>query len=159
MKLRAVVLTCLICTLFAADETKLSPRFRTVYVTPMAGEMDQHIASRLTSTRTLWVVLDPGSADAILTDSLDDTFWNWLAKTYPAATNATAPAPGRGSATRFETPSQTTIKHRGTVFLVDPRTRLVLWSMYDLPRNSSPDEMDRVAAHINNQLKAAFGKK
>jgi hypothetical protein len=31
--------------------------------------------------------------------------------------------------------------------------------MYDLPRNSTPDEMDRVAAHINNQLKAAFGKK
>jgi hypothetical protein len=120
----------------------------------MANEMDQHLASRLTSTRTLWVVLDPGNADAILTDSLDDGFWNWLARTYPTANKA---AGERAPGDRYS--AQNTSKHRGTVFLVDPKTRLVLWSMYDLPRNFSPAEMDRVAAHINNQLKAAFGKK
>lgn len=156
MRSRAILFVCLGVALLAAQEAQLSPRFRTVYLTPMANEMDQHLASRLTSTRTLWVVLDPGNADAILTDSLDDGFWNWLARTYPSATKAAgerAPAPSD----RYGT--QNASKHRGTVFLVDPKTRLVLWSMYDLPRNFSPAEMDRVAAHINNQLKAAFGKK
>jgi len=120
----------------------------------MANEMDQHLASRLTSTRTLWVVLDPNNADAILTDSLDDSFWNWLSRTYPSAHKA---AGERAPGDRYS--AQNVSKHRGTVFLVDPKTRLVLWSMYDLPRNFSPAEMDRVAAHINNGLKAAFGKK
>jgi hypothetical protein len=120
----------------------------------MANEMDQHLASRLTSTRTLWVVLDPASADAIMTDSLDDNFWNWLARTYPTPKDATA---NRAPADRAG--SQTAPRHRGTVFLVDPKTRLVLWSTYDLPKNFSPGEMDRVAAHINSQLKAALTKK
>ncbi|HXA50884.1 MAG TPA: hypothetical protein VNV86_11290 [Candidatus Acidoferrum sp.] len=154
MRLRAILLICLGFTLFAGQDAQLSPRFRTVYLTPMANEMDQHLASRLTSTRTLWVVLDPGSADAILTDSLDDGFWNWLSRTYPTPASATA---NRLPADRYGT--QSSYRHRGTVFLVDPKTRLVLWSMYDLPRNFSPAELDRVAAHINTQLKAAFGKK
>ena len=54
--------------------------FRAVYLTEMANELDQHLASRLTSTRTMWVVLDPSKADSILTDSLDYSFWNWLTR-------------------------------------------------------------------------------
>jgi hypothetical protein len=154
MRLRTIPLICLLFTLCARGGAQISPRFRTVYLTPMANEMDQHLASRLTSTRTLWVVLDPGSADAVLTDSLDDSFWSWLSRTYPTPAGATA---NRAPADRYG--SQTAPRHRGTVFLVDPKTRLVLWSMYDLPKNFSPAEMDRVAAHINSQLKAAFAKK
>jgi hypothetical protein len=154
MRLRVILPICLVFTLFTRVDAQLSPRFRTVYLTPMANEMDQHLASRLTSTRTLWVVLDPKSADAIFTDSLDDGFWDWLSRTYPPPAGA-APA-NRAPADRY---GASTSRHRGTVFLVDPKTRLVLWSMYDLPRNFSPAEMDRVAAHINSQLKAAFTKK
>jgi hypothetical protein len=123
----------------------------------MANEMDQHLASRLTSSRTLWVVLDPASADAILTESLDDSFWNWLAQNYPPpAAAAGAAASGRGTAGRSG--AQAT-KHRGTIFLVDPRTRLVLWSAYDLPKNATPAELDRAATRLTSQLRAAFGKK
>jgi hypothetical protein len=157
MNLRAVLLMCLLCAVLRGDEARLSPRYRTVYLMQMANELDQHLASRITNTRTLWVVLDPGSADAILTDSLDDAFWNWLARNYPTSATANGGGPGRERAARDSV--QLASRHRGTVFLVDPRTRLVLWSTYELPKNSSPAELDRAATRVNNQLKAAFGKK
>lgn len=152
MKRSALLLIPLFASLLLSQETRLSPRFRTVYVTQMANELDQHLASRLTSTRTMWVVLDPGSADCILTDSLDDGFWTWLSRSYPSPAGA-----NQAVAARYGT--QAASRHRGTVFLVDPHARLVLWSMYELPRNSTPDELDRSAVRINNGLKAAFGKK
>jgi len=128
----------------------------------MSNALDQHLASRLTSAHVLWVVLEPKSADAVLTDTLDDSFWSWLEKTYPPASSAGAagaPAPSgvRAGGLRREVEAGT--RQRGTVFLVDPRTRLVLWSTYELPRNASPAELDRAATRITNQLKAAFGKK
>jgi hypothetical protein len=156
MKLRAVLLTCSFCT-FLSSQARLSPRFQTVYLTEMANELDQHLASRLTSTRTMWVVLDPSKADSILTDSLDYSFWNWLTRNYPAPAGADAGGANRG-ATQSSS-SQTVAKHRGTVFLVDPRSRVVLWSTYELPKNSTPAELDRAASRINIGLRGAFGKK
>ena len=155
MRLRTILLNCFFCTLLLSDNVRLSPRFRTVYLMQMANEMDQHLASRLTSTRTLWVVLDPASADSILTDSLDDAFWNWLARNYPVPVTGNASGSSGGAASRSGVQAT---RHRGTIFLVDPRTRLVLWSAYDLPKNSSPAELDRAAARFTNQLKTAFGK-
>ena len=120
----------------------------------MANSLDQYLASRLTSNRVLWVVLQPSSADAVLTDSLDDEFWSWLDKIYPAPGGAAAN--DRGVAYRSGAPPS---RHRGTIFLVDPRKRLVLWSMYELPKSSSPPEQERSASRITNQLRVAFGKK
>jgi hypothetical protein len=150
MKLRrSLLLTSVFCSLLLSNTALLSPRFQTVYITQMVNEMDQHLASRLTSSRTLWVVLDPASADAILTDSLDDSFWNWLAQTYPA------PAAASSRAAAARSGAQAT-RHRGTIFLVDPRSRLVLWSAYDLPKNGTPAELDRAATRLTSQLRAAF---
>ena len=154
IRVSAVLLAVLFCGLSSGQDTRISPRFQTVYILPMTNSLDQHLASRLTSGRVLWVVLDPKSADAVLTDNVDDTFWDWLAKTYPgtAAGSGNSPAPNR-------TPSAAPPKQRGTIFLIDPRRRLVLWSIYDLPKNSSPAELDHSASRITNQLKVAFGKK
>jgi hypothetical protein len=146
----------LCCASLSAADPRVSPRFRTVYVMPMTNSLDQHLASRLTSRHVLWVVLEPSSADAVLTDSLDETFWNWMARTYPAAAGAPGGNNNRGGAYR---PTGAPIgRQRGTVFLVDPRRRLVLWSTYEFPRNSSPAELDRSATRISTQLKSAFGK-
>jgi hypothetical protein len=135
-------------------EAALSPRFRTVYILDMPNGLEQYLASRLTSGRVLWVVLEPASADAVLTDRLDDTFWTWLARCYPPPAGAS-----RSTDTASRRESQAAAKHSGTVFLVDPRSRVVLWSTYDRARSEAPDEMDRTAARIANQLKASFTKK
>lgn len=152
MRTRFIFLSVLICVLTAADQTHLSSRYQTVFILTMANSLDQHLASRLTSTRVMWVVLQPASADAVLTESLDDDFWNWLEQTYPRPV-----APNQGVVHRSGYPA--TARHSGNVFLVDPRTRLVLWSAYDLPRNTSAAELERSAIRIANQLRIAFGKK
>jgi hypothetical protein len=49
---------------------------------------------------------------------------------------------------------------RGIVFLVDPRSKEVLWSWYDMPRGSSADDLDRTAADIAGRIKRDLtGKK
>jgi hypothetical protein len=151
-----VLITAWVCVPLIGDNARLSPRYRTVYVTEMADGLDQHLANRLTSSRVLWVVLEPASADSVLTDTLDDSFWDWLASTYPARPGAPA-STTRGMAARRD--PRTSSRHVGTVFLVDPRTRVVLWSAYEYPKNSSSIELNRTAERIVKQLKEGFGKK
>jgi hypothetical protein len=161
MRAYAIVLIALFCSLVFGDEALLSPRFRTVYVVSMNNALDQHLATRLTSGRVLWVVLDPASADAVLTDNVDQTFWNWLEHTYPGPSGAPASpsgASGNNPGGPYHVSNLSAPTYRGTIFLVDPRRRLVLWSTYELPKNSSPSELDRSATRITNQLKTAFGR-
>jgi len=42
---------------------------------------------------------------------------------------------------------------KGTLFLVDPRSGLVLWSIYAQPKDASPVEMDRMAAYIAGRIR------
>jgi hypothetical protein len=44
-------------------------------------------------------------------------------------------------------------RSKGTIFLVNPHTRLVLWSIYAQPKDASAAEMDRTAKRIAEQLK------
>jgi len=187
MKTSVIVFTSILCALLHGEDiVRLSPRFQTVYITEMGNGFDQHLASRLTNAHVLWVVLDPKNADAVMTESLDDAFWAWLHRTYgpPAAGSPTTPATNPSSGSSPDAGAAATIPasgssaaddarssmprrvapysssgRRGTVFLVDPRRRLVLWSACELPKNSSDAESDRIASHITNQLKVAFGKK
>jgi hypothetical protein len=102
----------------------------------------------------LWVVLDPASADAVLTDSLDRAFWKWLERTYPQSGSA---GTERGAKADHDEPPAGA--PNGTIFLVDPRQRVVLWSTYAPAKNTSAAQIDHTASRIANELKAAFGKK
>jgi hypothetical protein len=156
MRLLPILLVSSFCAFSFGDGVRLSPRFQTVYVMEMANSFDQHLASRLTAGRVLWVVLDPASADAVITESLDENFVSWMHRTYApgpgAPANDLSGATLRRSAGYGERP-------RGTVFLVDPRKRIVLWSACELRRDSSSAEADKAATRLANGLKAAFGKK
>ena len=48
---------------------------------------------------------------------------------------------------------------RGTIFLVDVKSRQVLWSLFDKPRNSSPHELDHTAERVVKQLKEDLSPK
>ena len=49
---------------------------------------------------------------------------------------------------------------KGAVFLVDRKTRSVIWSDYVRPKNAQPDELNHVADKIAGQLeKDKKGKK
>jgi hypothetical protein len=151
-----ILIAALSCAPKVVADSRLSPRFRTVYVLEMANGLDQHLANHLTASRAMWVVLDPAAADAVLTESLDDSFWSWLARNYPPVPG-TQQSGGLGSASRRE-PSANP-RHPGMVFLVDPRTHVVIWSIWDKPKSAAPAELEHTADHIAKQLKTAFEKK
>jgi len=48
---------------------------------------------------------------------------------------------------------------RGTIFLVDVKSRQVLWSAFEKPKNFSPQEMDHTAERVVKQLKADLSTK
>jgi hypothetical protein len=156
MRLFAILLSSILCAFLYGDDVHISPRFQTVYILEMANSFDQHLASRLTASRVIWVVLDPTSADAVLTESLDESFLSWMQRTYTPGRVTSA---SDGAASPLRRPSPLGEPSRGTIFLVDPRRRLVLWSACERPRDSSSAEADRTAARLTNELKLAFGKK
>lgn len=42
---------------------------------------------------------------------------------------------------------------RGTLFLVERKSRNVVWSVYDVPKGSSPRDLDRLAGRVVDRLK------
>ncbi len=137
---------------------------QSVYILPMSGGMDQYLANRLTSLGVVQVAADPQNADAILTDRLGETFERRMAALYPK------PAPPKSKdkdedadksdavsdmANSVASPISSFGRGRGNVFLVDRRTRNVLWSTYEKPQNTSPEQMTRTAEKIAKQLREA----
>jgi hypothetical protein len=75
----------------------------------------------------------------------------------PAAQESEAPKPAEtmgGLKGDSGTRPSSFRRARGTIFLVDPHTRLVLWSIYAQPKDASGAELDRTAARIADRIKA-----
>ena len=134
----------------------------TVYVLPMAHGLDQYLANRLTNERVFQVVTDPKRADAIFTDGIGKSFEEKLGNLLdnPEAAGSSpgdqpATSPLSGTVNKLENPAtaSTFARGKGTVFLVDPKTHHVLWSVYQPSRDSSSARMDRTASDIVSRLK------
>lgn len=130
-----------------------------VYVMPMSGGLDQYLAEWLTRNHVLQVVTDPKIADAVLTDRLGDAFEQRLSEIRPPE----PPAAGKDSAAAKKEDTagagNVTGPHifhsgfaQGTMFLVDARTRQVLWSDYEKPRGTSDRNLNREAEKFVRKL-------
>lgn len=130
----------------------------------MGGGMDQFLANRLTRFGKMQVVTDAQHADTILTDRLGEPFEKKLDELYPppeveSATDDKATdeavTPATGVTLKDEQPMNRAsfARGRGNFFLVDRQSRNVLWSTYERPKNSSPDELNRTAERVVNNLK------
>lgn len=121
---------------------------RTVYVLPMSGGLDLYVAQWLAKGQTVHVTTDPKNADAILTDHLGEDFEHKLDQLFAKKddhekTDSSSTQPERYSPGR----------HRGAVFLVDSKTRQVLWSDYEKPpAYSSAGKLNREAEKIAKKL-------
>jgi len=127
---------------------------KTVYLLPMSNGLDQYLAAQLTSGSVLQVVTDPQKADAVLTDHLGQSFEDTLADLY-----SNKPAPSEKLADKTEDTGATYARSgmqgqrgRGNVFLVNRRTRDVLWSFYESPGDRTPNGMRRTASKISGKL-------
>ncbi|MDQ2947342.1 MAG: hypothetical protein M3Y27_15655, partial [Acidobacteriota bacterium] len=131
---------------------------------PMGGGMDQYLANRLTRFGKMQVVADAQHADTILTDRLGEAFEKKLDELYPPPEVETAAeekdtdeaaTPAVGVTLKDEQPMKRASfsRGRGNFFLVDRKSRNVLWSTYERPKNASPDEMNRTAERVVSNLK------
>ena len=152
----------------------------TVYVLSMSKGLDQYLANRLTNDHVFQVVTDPKLADAVLTDRVGESLQAKLEEIFPRPAreggSAEKPASGRegresveggqrqgapgnpllaDTVNKLATPGTSSSfgRGKGTVFLVDAKSRQVVWSVYELPKGSSAKELDRTASDIVSRLK------
>ena len=130
---------------------------KTVYVLPMAGGLDQYLALCLTSEGLLQVVTDPQKADAILTDGIGAGFEQSLTELYGAPIDKDkSDKDKKDDKTEFaHPPMQPLSRSRGVVFLVNRTSRDVLWSTFERPKNTQPEELKHTAEKIVERLAKA----
>jgi len=145
-------------------------RVSSVYILPMSSGMDQFLANRLTTMGVFQVVTDPQKADAVITDRIGEPFQTKLDEVYPP------PAPPKpvkdeksakdekkdhkdelsaGAMTRVSSFNT----GKGNFFIVDRRSRNVLWSIYERPKDSTPNELTKTAEKVVKRLKIDLGEK
>jgi hypothetical protein len=161
MKRLALLFSCSAALLCATDLTNV----HTVYLLRMGRGMDQFLASRLTEDRIFQVVTDPKQADAVFTDQIDEDFEAKLEDLFPSP-DAAKPAPppkedkeGQtnpllgDTVNKLSRPPSSFGRARGTVFLVDAKSRRVIWSVFEPAKSGSPRDLDRTASDIVNRIK------
>jgi hypothetical protein len=152
---------------FAADVSQV----HTVYILQMSAGLDQHIANRLTDGHVVQVVTDPKKADAVLTDHLGPSFEDRMTELYQpppppkskeeeekAAAGSLAATIG-DTASKIGRPTSSFGGGKGTVFLVSVKTREVLWSTFEKPKDSRAATLERSAARISSDLKKSMAGK
>ena len=157
--------------LFAASLSAAgNPQLRQVhfvYILSMTNGIDQFLANRLTTLGVFEVVADPQKADAIITDRLGEPFENKLRELYPppppppAAEDeddkgAKATQKDKDSSPDFSQGGGRVSsfgRSKGNFFVVDRKSRSVLWSIYERPRDSSPAELNHTADKVARRLK------
>jgi hypothetical protein len=136
-----------------------------VYLLPMGSGLDQYLANWLVRQNVYQVVTDPQRADAIVTDHLGASFQEKLDELYPPPPDAKKEEDKKQEDKAKETggfkgevlkPMSTFTRGRGNVFLVELKSRRVIWSIYDRPKSSLPDELDKTSQRIVRQLKKSI---
>jgi hypothetical protein len=117
----------------------------------MTYSLDQFLAIRLTKGGVVQVVTDPKLADAILSEHIGSGLDDQMKSLYGDKKTAEGEKDkDRGAA--FAGPMAGGTRSKGAIFLVDRKTRNVIWSDYVRPKNSQPDELNHVAEKIAGQL-------
>jgi hypothetical protein len=168
MKRLLLILSLSGVTLSAAELSAV----HSVYLLPMGNSLDQYLANRLTSEHVFLVVTDPKLAHAVFTDRIGAAFEEKLADllSVPAAAPS-QPAANQGGTTQpSPVPAGTLLtetvnklsnpatnssfgRGKGTIFLVDTKSKQVIWSFYEPPKGSTGQQLDRGASDIVNHLK------
>jgi hypothetical protein len=176
MKRLVLLLSCSAALTCGADLANV----HTVYVLKMSKGMDQYLANRLTNDHVFQVVTDPKLADAVLTDRIGESFQAKLEELFPtpepeqpAKENAKKLAkekekeegakPGGLLAepmNKLANPGANSSfgQASGTIFLVDVKSRQVIWSAYDVPKDGTSRQLDRTASDIVSRIKRDLKK-
>jgi hypothetical protein len=144
-----------ILALFAASASGQYAGPKTVYILPMAAGLDQYLAQWLTKDHVMQVVADPKAAEVVMTDRLGDAFEQRMKQIHPDTDKDKSDKKSDDSIPHTFRSS----KPQGTIFLVDAKSRQVLWSDYQKPpRSNSDKDLNRAAEQIVKTLSGPSGK-
>jgi hypothetical protein len=142
----------LLCSLVACLSLGANiSQVQSVYLLPMSGGLDQYLANRLAGV--FRVVTDPKLADAVFTDQLGEPFEQKLAELYPPPESADSDKDDKDKQDKAPLRPSNFGRGRGTIFLVDLKSRAVIWSGYQKRNGSAPDTLNRTAGQIVEQIK------
>jgi hypothetical protein len=141
----------LVSSLFATTANPELLKVKSVYLLPMTNGLDQYLANQLQASGLYVVVTDPQSADAVFTDNLGPMFEKRMAELYPQHSGQEEEESARQSEAdgRFVGVR----KGRGMFFLVERKSRQVVWSAYERPKDVTPDNLNRAAKRVADRLK------
>jgi hypothetical protein len=157
---------------FAAVNPQLK-QVNTVYILAMTGGMDQFLANQITASGVFQVVTDPKNADAIITDRVGEPFETKLNELYPPPAPPAPPVPAADDA-KQKTGDQKKAgmdlgagasrvnaggRGKGNLFIVDRKSRNVLWSIFEPPKDSTPGELSKTAEKVVKRLKLDLSDK
>lgn len=160
MRLTAILLSMGALLAGAASPDLL--QVKRIYLLSMGSGLDQYLASRITRDGRFEVVTDPKLADAVLTDKVGEAFERRFDEIYPPPPPPPEPKEEKADKEKDDSPKLTAPKEarlssfgrgRGNVFLVDRKTRKVIWAYYKRPKDTAPDTMDRLADRIAGKLR------
>ncbi len=127
--------------------------YKTVYLLPMSSGLDQFVAIKLTTGSVMQVVTDPRKADLILTDAIGAAFEGKLDDLYGQKQKSEEKDDKSSKDNVNGSPRiSPASRGRGAIFLVDRKTRDVVWSTYVKLGSTAPDDMNRIAAEIADKL-------
>lgn len=156
MKLESVVakLLCLAAAAAALACGAGLADYKTVYLLPMSSGLDQFLAIKLTSGSVMQVVTDPRKAEVVLTDAIGAAFEQKLDDLYGQKPTKSEEKDDKDSKDNVNGSPRISpaSRGRGAIFLVDRKTRDVVWSTYVRPKGSTPDEMNQAAGEIAARL-------
>src|SRR5579863_7653614 len=119
---------------------------KTVYILPMAGGLDQYVAQCLTKDHVMQVVTDPKAAEVVMTDRLGQAFELQMKQIHPDAPKTDKDDKGQMKSNDTAPDIFRSSRALGTIFLVDAKSRQVLWSDYqEPPRSNSDRDLNRAA--------------
>jgi hypothetical protein len=173
MKRLLVLLGCSGAILCAADLTGV----RNVYVMPMSRGLDQYLAGRIASQGLFQVVTDPKLADAVLSDKVGEGLRAQLEAIFPTPKPETeaeseekkedTEAGNEGSSiaaamketeNKVDRPQSSFGRSKGNIFLVEAKSRAVVWATYDPPKSNSARDLDRAASDIVSRIRKDLKK-
>lgn len=170
MKRLLFLLGCSGAMLCAADLAAV----RNVFVLPMSRGLDQYLASRIASEGVFQIVTDPKLADAVLSDKVGETLRAQLETIFPtpapeteaeekddtAATDEgqTIAAAMKATENKADRPQSSFGRSKGNIFLVEAKSRTVVWATYDPPKTNNSRDLDRTASDIVSRIKKDLKK-
>ncbi|MBI1354570.1 MAG: hypothetical protein GC160_09500 [Acidobacteria bacterium] len=159
-----VVLTALALLAVPLGQAQLRDA-QPVYFWPMQHAFDQYLAEAVNGADALSVTVDPKRASSMMTERIDATFLAALEELFPEQKPAKdeddkdvkskESIEGRFQLARPKNRPQG--RPQGTLFLVDVKTRRVIWSTYMGEVDPEPKALHKEAERVVEDITALMG--